>query len=67
MKEGWLSSMKERADDVPAFGDLRDLRWADVRTCFQLPAVLTTPANRASPYEVLGAPPAMTSTRSQSQ
>ena len=29
-------------------GDLRDSRWAGVRTGFQLPAVLTTPANRAS-------------------
>jgi len=29
--------------------------------------VLTTPANRASPSEVPAAPPAVTSTRSQSQ
>ena len=43
--------------DVPAFGDLRDSRWAGVRTCFQLPAVLTTPANRASPSEVPAARP----------
>jgi hypothetical protein len=41
------------------FGDLRDSRWAGVRTCFQLPAVLTTPANPASPSEVtnLGSAP----------
>jgi hypothetical protein len=30
---------------------------AGVRTCFHLPAVLTTPANRASPSEVPAAPP----------
>jgi hypothetical protein len=45
-----------------------------VRTCFRLPAVLTTPTNRgsrsevpAAPSEVPAAPPAVTSTRSQSQ
>ena len=37
-----------------------------MRTCFHLPAVLTTLANRASPSEVPAAPPAVTSTRSQS-
>jgi hypothetical protein len=46
---------------------VRDSRWAGVRTCFQLPAVLTTLANRASPSEVPAAPPAVTSTRLQSQ
>ena len=34
---------------------------------FQLPAVLTTPANRASPSQVPAAPRAVTSTRSQPQ
>ena len=34
---------------------------AGVRTCFHLPAVLTTLANRASPSEVPAAPPAVTS------
>ena len=65
---------REPADDddvappsKPCAGDLRDSRRAGVRTCFQLPAVLTTPANRASPSEVPAAPPAVTSTRSQSQ
>ena len=38
----------------PAIGDFRDSRWPGVRTCFQLPAVLTTRANRASPSEVPG-------------
>ena len=51
----------------PANGDLQDTTRAGVRTCFQLPAALTTPANRASPSEVPAAPPAVTSTRSQSQ
>ena len=50
---------------MPALGDFRDSRWAGVRTCFQLPAVLTTPANRASPPEVPAAPPAVTGMRSQ--
>ena len=31
-------------------------RWAGMQTCFQLPAVLTTPTNRASPSEVPAAP-----------
>jgi hypothetical protein len=42
---------------APARGDLRDSRWADVRTRFQLPAVLTTQANRALPSEVPTPPP----------
>ena len=37
-----------------------------MRTCFHLPAVLTTLANSASPSEVPAAPAAVTSTRSQS-
>src|SRR5438128_6650626 len=48
-------------------GGLAGLAVAGVRTCLDLPAVLTTPANRASPSEVPAAPPAVTSTRSQSQ
>lgn len=38
-----------------------------VRTCFQLRAVLTLLANRASPSEVPAAPPAVIGTRSQLQ
>ena len=38
---------------------------AGMRTCFHLPAVLTTRANRASPSEVPAAPPAVTRAGSQ--
>jgi len=63
-----LAQPRERARCAsPPLGDLRDSLGAGVRTCFQLPAILTTPANRASPSEVPAAPPAVTSTRSQSQ
>jgi hypothetical protein len=37
-RDHWSSSQTRapsRAGDVPAFGDLRDSRWAGVRTCFQ--------------------------------
>ena len=56
-----------RRSGRPPLGDLRDSRWTGVWTCFQLPAVLTTPANRASPSQAPASPPAVTSTRSQSQ
>ena len=63
---GYRSSKGARRRS-PAIGDLRDSRWPGVRTCFQLRAVLTTQANRASPSQVPAAPPAPTTTRSQSQ
>jgi len=61
-----LQARDHRCSGAPAFGDLRDSRWAGVRTSFQLPAVLTTPANRAR-HPRWTAPPALSSTRSQSQ
>jgi hypothetical protein len=72
-KPGWarshlyVDSRAFRRSGRPPLGDLRDSRWAGVRTCFQLPAVLTTPANRASPSQEPASPPAVTRTRSQSQ
>ena len=58
-------SPRERARCAsPPLGDLRDSLGARVRTCFQLPTILATPADRASPSEVPAAPPAVTSTRS---
>lgn len=62
-----IEFVSSRVDGVPAFGDLRDSWRAGVPTCFQLAAVLMTPANRASPSEMPAAPPAVSSTRSQAQ
>lgn len=62
-----IARVSSPADDAPAFGDLQDPRCTGVRTSFQLSAVLMTPANRASSSEVPATPPAVTSTRSQSQ
>lgn len=62
---GYCSPRKSRRGRR-AIGDLRDLRWAGVRICFQLPGVLTTPANCAPPSEVSATAHAVTSTRSQS-
>ncbi len=70
----WEGSRGGRSDLIPNVRRSRACswrfagsRWAGVRPCFQLLAVLATPANRASPSEVPTAPPAVTSTRSQSQ
>jgi hypothetical protein len=78
---GWIEEEQRRADDRFVLSLLRNGRLIQflvlaicgtrggpgVRTCFQLRAVLTMPANRASSSEVPAAPPAVTSTHSQSQ